>query len=80
MTLELDTTPEEENAITAARLSFEKPDLTNEEWLAEILAEKVKGWTAEAYDRSVAELGNAARSLPYETRQALISNVKSMLS
>ena len=80
MTLEITTTDEEENAITGARLSFEKINLTNAEWLAEILAEKVKAWTAEAYNRSVAELGNAARSLPYETRQALISNVKSMLS
>jgi hypothetical protein len=80
MTLEITTTDEEENAITAARLSFEKINLTNAEWLAEILAEKVKAWTDEAYNRSVAQLGEAARPLPWETRQALIANVQSMIS
>lgn len=80
MTITLTLNDEQISGITSARALFEKPDLTNEEWLAEILNEKINGWAAENYQRSVEALGSAARSLPYDQRQTLIANVQSMLT
>jgi len=71
---------EEQRAAIAANAAENGSSASEEIWLGEFLLSRIEEWKEQSYNRSVAQLGEEARPLPYETRQALVANVRSMIS
>ena len=80
ITIQLDLNPEQLAALETLHHGYELNTNTVEEFLADILLERINAQAKTAYDASVARLGSAAASLPYEARLALIAQVEAQLS
>ena len=72
MTLTITLNTEEQSALTDNLPANQDA----ETFLTNFVMGYVRTLAARAYDASVARLGEAARSLPYETRVALIAQVE----
>jgi len=86
MTLNLTFTQEQADALAGviagenAALPAGSTAFTDDSYLTHVLMFAVDGYVATAYERAVQRIGNAAAALPYEERQALISQLETQLN
>jgi len=69
---------EQQAALEDLRSEYD-PAATNGEYLAEVLRGAIQGRVEANYRASVERLGEAAKTLPYEQRVALIQQVESQI-
>lgn len=85
MTITLNPTPEQQDALSAvvatanASLGEDATPYTSETYLAMLLEKSLTSYVRTAYEQSLQRLGNAAATLPYADRLALIAQVESAI-
>lgn len=83
MTLDINLTDEEQDALTAvvaARNAASGTSVTAEQHLSEVVQVALNEYTAAAYEQSVRDLGAAARGLPYEERKQITAAVRAQVA
>ena len=82
MKIQIELTPEQENALKLVvddRNSRSGTDISQEEHLTEILQAEILRYTDAAYENSGRKFIEGFRTLPYETRQAIITDLEQQL-